>query len=359
VGLLLAAAVAATLALGGLAVVTGTHHRLYRYVLYPVVAHRVTQGAASRDEAVARLNEFVYVNVRSLWPAVPTIDDSAADTLIRGFGACDPAVMAFIRLAYELDVSGRMLFLRREDGVSPHTVAEVFLDGGWRVFDTLYGFVPRRPDGGVATKTDLAREPGLLRPSRAEPAWYRGADPVEVREVTADPLEAAASAIGRALAALPAWAVDRLQDLYLSLPPPRYVDVDGQVFEDYRTPDRRLFYAARNYQVFLRTAEAKAAYAGLLAQYPDSPYADDALYQTGLLELTQNGRPREAALTMETLGSRYPSSPWKGEAAFFQARALEAAGECARAKALYQEVARSDANGMEDARARLERLHCA
>ena len=45
-------------------------------------------------------------------------------------------------------MSGRMTFLHRADGVSPHTVAEVQLEGDWRVRDVFFGFAPTRARTG-------------------------------------------------------------------------------------------------------------------------------------------------------------------------------------------------------------------
>jgi hypothetical protein len=89
------------------------------------------------------------------------------EVLLRGFPFCDQAVYVFIHLLQEQEISGRMIFLYREDDVSLHTVAEVQLGGGWRVYDVLFGFTPLRPDGTIASVRDLVAEPALLGSSAA------------------------------------------------------------------------------------------------------------------------------------------------------------------------------------------------
>jgi tetratricopeptide (TPR) repeat protein len=358
------AVVVAVIAIGALGVSIlatskGYHHRLYRAFFYPVVAARVTLGASSGEDAVLRLHEFVYLNVRTPRGA-PVLDDSAADTLIRGFGYCDPAVMIFIRLLEEINISGRMTFLRRDDGVSPHTVSEVFLSDRWRVFDTLYGFVPRRPDGHLATAADLTTQSELLDLSRTKSEWYRNAQVyLTLGTKTSDLSDLLRSTLRVVATSIPDWLVDRLQDLYVLLPPPSYTTTAGTSFDDYSTPDGRQFFKARNFHVFLRTGEAESAYKELLRRYPESKHADAALYNLGLLELTQRRDPASALATLRILLEQHPDTGWASDARYLLARAYEESDDCYSAVRLHQGISTSSANGMEDARARLSRLKCA
>ena len=354
VRILLAGAMIGALAAGTLAVSRGSHHRIYHAVLYSIVAERVTRGASSPDHAVRRLQEFVYQNVRTPRGAA-ILDGSPADTLVPGFGYCDPAVMVFLRLLEQINIPGRMIFLRRDDGVSPHTVSEVFLDGEWRVFDVHYGFVPRRPDGKVATINDLTAQPMLLTLSRTRPEWYRNARAFTLERRRSGLIR---SMVRGLLTLTPEWLVDRFQDLYLLLPPPRYITTDGKLFEDYSASDSRLFFRARNYHVFLRTLQAESAYEELLRRYPESRYVDDSLYDLGLLALTQRQDHTSALARFRALLTAFPTTAWADEAAYFQARAYERAGDCDSAATLYRAVVARGRNGLEDARARLARFRC-
>jgi hypothetical protein len=336
-------------------------HSLYREFLYAVVAHRVTRGAASTESklaAVERLHEFVYLNVRTPYPWL--IYDSPADVLIRGSGYCDQAVLVFIHLLHHVGVPGRQTLLKRHDGVSPHTVSEVFLNGEWRVFDTLYGFVPRRPDGQPAAAVDFRSMPELLKGSRADPEWYRNTEvTVTLGNGGSEPDQA--STFGRfsgLVAWIPDWLADGVQDLYVLLRAPTYTTTTGEVVEDFRNPDSRLFFKARNFHVFLRARKTEAAYEELLRRYPSSDYADDAWYQLAQLRLSQLGDPGSALAALEVFFAQYPTSRWTEDARYLRARAEEEKGNCGRAAALYAELTEDGGNGMEDARMRLARLHC-
>jgi hypothetical protein len=337
----------------------GYHHRVYDAFFLAVVADRVAGESTSPADTVWRLHEFVNLNVRTP-VAAPVFDTHPGHVLLRGFGYCDQAVWLFVGLLAERDISGRMTWLRRADGSSPHTVSEVLLDGEWRVFDTFYGWVPRRPDGGLVSVRDLVAEPALLGLSRAQPEWYRHTrvtligGPERLRRDVSFRMRARVSVVQTLVAVTPRRIVDHLQDLYLRLP--LAPDPDTRVALD--SPERRLFVRARHYHAFLRTAEAVAAYTEWLGRYANDPAADDVLYALGVLRLTQGRDPVEAGTIFDTLLARYPASDWRNEAIYLDGLSHELAGDCRTAIRRYGEVVAGFANGLEDARLRLGRLKC-
>lgn len=340
------------LAVAVLGVRAGVHHELYRALFYPVVAQHAAGSADSPDATVVALEQFVYNNVRTPGD-VPDVDDTAADILERGYGYCDQAVLAFARLAAERGIPARMLFLYDDQGQSPHTVAQVYLDGDWRVVDVLYGVIPRRPDGQIATVADLLADPSLLGTSRIPVDWYRAAQPTD-----ATTTGAVTHWLGEQAARLPPAVIGLLQDAYLQLPAPTYVDSEGRLVEDFRTPDSRLFRIARNQQLFGRTDAALRTYYRLQSRFPGSAYADDALYQQALLNLLVQDRPDRAAGQLFKLLQAYPSTPWGSDALFFDGQAEVELGNCPAATGDFTRVVASGANGLEDARLQLETLSC-
>jgi hypothetical protein len=341
------------------AIARGYHHRVYDAFFLAVVAARVAGESTSPADTVWRLHEFVNLNIRTP-EAARVLDSPPGQVLLRGFGYCDQAVWLFISLLAERDISGRMTWLRRADGSSPHTVSEVLLDGQWRVFDTLYGWVPRRPDGGLVSVRDLVAEPALLGLSRAQPEWYRHTrvtllrGPELLRRGTSFWVRARVRAIQTLVAVTPRRIVDHLQDLYLRLP----LAPDPAARGALDSPQGRLFVRARHYHAFLRTAEAEAAYTEWLRRYSNNQAADEVLYALGVLRLTQGRDPAEAGTIFDTLLARYPASGWRDEATYFDGVSHELAGDCRTAIRRYGEVVAGFANGLEDARLRLGRLKC-
>lgn len=352
--------VVAGVAVGAWGVARGWHHGIYDAFLVPLVAHRVAGDVRAPEAVVDRLQDYVYLNLRMPFEA-PVLTTRNRDVLLRGFAYCDQAVYVFIHLLQEQEISGRMTYLHRADGVSPHTVAEVQLEGGWQVRDVLFDFDPTRPDGAGASVKDLVEQPRLLAESRVPVEWYQHAKVRMVRGPERRRQGGPAwpfvrqAAVRRMVALTPRWAADRLQDLYLRLPalPPK----DPRFETD---PEAgALFYRARHHHVLLRGAEAGAGYQEFLRRYPEHPATDHVLYYLGLLQFSQL---QDAAAAIETLGQlleRYPTTVWANEATYLLARAHAAANHCAAAAALYRRVIDANGGGREDATERLRHLACA
>ena len=343
------------------AVASGQMDRLYNALFFSVVAKRVIGSETDPVAMIERLEDFVHVNVRTP-PGSPVIDGPPALSLIRGFAFCDPAVLTFLRLVATRDIPGHLVALLDEDGVSPHSVGEVYINGAWRVFDILYGFVPRRPDGEVATREDVVNTPSIIRVSRTSSEWYRQ---VRILVDTEDDFQSAGHLLGQevmgTLATLaPAWVIDRLQDLYLAFATPDLPldPLEADTAPGVSADERRLFFRARHYQAFLRANDAEAAYRELLRRYPHSVYADDAIFHLGVLQLTQRGDAAGALAMFAALAERYPESAWRADAEYFTAQAYERLGACEEAVARYRAIADDTTNATERARMALERLNC-
>jgi hypothetical protein len=89
-------------------------------------------------------------------PSFPSVvDDHPFGTLVRGRGFCDPQAMAFVTLLREIGLRGQVLFLKNQDGISPHTVATVELNNETYVVDPLYGAIPSTTDGEWLTLEEI------------------------------------------------------------------------------------------------------------------------------------------------------------------------------------------------------------
>ena len=156
----------------------------------------------------------------------------------------------------------------------------------------------------------------------------------------------------------PDRVIDLIQDLYLRLPPPRWPLIPEGDRDILGSEERRLYFRGRNYQLFFRARDAARAYRTLVDRYPASRYADDALYQFGLIELILRADPGATLATLDTLRERHAASALLEDARYLEARADEAAGRCSAAAQLYREIGEEDVYGREDARMRLGQLAC-
>lgn len=103
---------------------------------YRETAARLLAGRTRDRERLATLMAWTHDNVRPQYAApARVISDNFYDIVRRGFGYCDQSAHVFLTLAHYSGYEGRMLFLRRADGVSPHSVAEVRVGERWIVVD--------------------------------------------------------------------------------------------------------------------------------------------------------------------------------------------------------------------------------
>jgi hypothetical protein len=130
---------------------------------FRATAARLTEGKHDDLERLRALQQWTTTNVRAQY-AGPTriVADNFYDIVRRGFGYCDQSAHVFATLARFAGYDSRMWFLRREDGVSPHTVAQVHVSGKWVVVDPWLGVVWHNQAAELLTVEDVLVAPELL-----------------------------------------------------------------------------------------------------------------------------------------------------------------------------------------------------
>lgn len=134
----------------------------YREIGYKIISKNITRGLESNQKRAIHLMEylhenlFIYIN--------PDIHSGRPfDQLRDGAAYCDYLSNNLGALLAKIGIRGRYVFLLDKNGVSPHTISEVFLDGEWRFFDPLYGLYSiKSREGTLATLHDISQDPSLL-----------------------------------------------------------------------------------------------------------------------------------------------------------------------------------------------------
>jgi hypothetical protein len=321
----------AAAALLGLGLQTGMQHRLYDELLYARVARDVTAGARTDAERVDRLTQYVFTNVHV--PSEPILDDDGppAETLTSGYGFCDQQVRLFMQLAAKAGLATREIFLLdTATGTSPHTVAEVREGSQWAFVDVLFGYDATRPDGSPATLQDvIASSDPIIRLAGLQASDYENA------RVQLEMQPGLAEAFWRLL---PSGLVDRMQDAYVALPAPS-IPVPGGLSR-FDQPDERLYWQARNFQLFGRNELASSTYDTLLASYPSSALANDARYNAAVM--ASSDAPQEALHHLNQLQSHQPAPAMRDDGLFLAGQILENLADkraCENALGLFDRVA--------------------
>ncbi len=130
---------------------------------FRATAQRLTAGLNDDSARIEALMRWTHENVAP-HVAGPTrlVTDQNYSIVRRGFAYCDQTNHVFATLATYAGYDAHLLFLWKDDGVSPrtspHTVAEARVGGRWIVVDAWQGIVWRAPDGTLLTRMDATPE---------------------------------------------------------------------------------------------------------------------------------------------------------------------------------------------------------
>jgi len=112
-----------------------------RAFFYKKTAVAIVKGLKSNREKVMALFNWTCENVQS----PPAGKDTAAlpiDIIKRGYGGCDRSAWVLVALAQQLGYPAHIFYMiNPETNTSPHTIAQIFLDGKWVLFDTYKSLV--------------------------------------------------------------------------------------------------------------------------------------------------------------------------------------------------------------------------
>lgn len=203
----------------------------YQRLLFQLIADRVTTGARDPQEAVVALLDYVHTRVYTPPARKPIGDVEPLEILGSGRGLCDQQANVFIQLVRTIPLDGRLVFLRTAEGVSPHSIAEVYLHGAWRVADPFFGLVVRDREGLLATRQAIAQDPTLLTHHPSVQALQTLGSTIDF-EAIARLYQSPPTVfntwrgkrkvwVDRHPALVQAWMITVLQDLYFTLPQAR------------------------------------------------------------------------------------------------------------------------------------------
>ena len=351
----------------------GTLKRAYQHVTYEVLVHRASPGRASEVKVVSDLMTFLHWRM-NVTADTPSRDRPFLDVAVDGTAYCNQIAVGLAHLLAKKGIQGRLAMLRNKQGVSPHSVTEVFLDGRWVLVDPLNGIFPGADRGGVTLRElgadfspieNLPVVGGKHRLSAVASDGSRRDDFVEwYRSFIVSPIGPDRPGISFVRGQRPKQRrVIRLTALYYQ--------VFGRAFSSYvqdiyfvrnrswfpeRNLPRKNLAAARKYALHARWHKALPLYREVLASAA-GPAREDALFFSGMA-LLEAERPRPALKALNTLAGEFPGGGgrWKGIVHFYRGEALRALGLLGKAEEAYRMAPR---NLLTPARRRLTSLSVA
>lgn len=288
----------------------------YRLLSDRVIADRETVGLNSKEEIILKLFAFTHNHIFLPKGATPYAG-KPLDYLIKAIGWCDYQAKVFNVLLSEKGIPSRYAMLMDKDGVSRHTISEVYFHNRWAVFDPLEYTCFKLANGEYATLDDLSQNPEIIfvhpklkyieatnkNEFEAKKSWYKSMFPLPMEPVRSAVFLKRITIFDRILD-LYAFLFGRLftytyQDIYLKKKLPSFKEIDY-----------RLFYAARNYKFYGRRDLAINTYLKIIKDFPDSKYCDDSIFFLALLYADLDGDYKMARTVLNKLILNYPDSEW-------------------------------------------------
>ena len=286
---------------------------VYRESSYAYIAHKETEGLSDPADILLELFDYVSFNL-TVSGYYRVVDENPLNDLVRGVAWCDQQAFVLMTLLDKKNINSR------ERDLHHHTIAEVLIDGEWKLVDPMFGVVFRRKgDTRIATLQDLVASDGAalvsgkIEASRVyEPQWL--GDYVKLYTPTEGRWE---NGIGPPLRDwrpkdLIRTSIDLIIDLGRRIYGQRYIywyqDHYLQTKDDLADPGQKWFrhylekpndqayrthYQARNYHLYGRYSLALRCYDTVITAFPESRWAVESRYYRGMVYL-EEGRHQQA-----------------------------------------------------------------
>jgi hypothetical protein len=291
-------------------------NRAYIDLTYRVIANKEARLAKSKEDIILRFfdyaNRHIFVPERS----VPG-EANLLDYLVTGVGWCDHQANVFNKLLSKKDIPARYVYLKDKEGVSPHTVSEVYFNNRWVIFDPQDYLYFKLDDGNYATLNDISQRPQIILShvklkslETTDKDAYEGSK-VFWQRLFPLPMEPERSAPWTERNSI----FTEILDLYVTCFGKRFINAYQDIYlrltlAPIKQIDYRLFFAARNYQIYYRRDLAIDRYMSLIKNYPESKYSDDGLFFLALLYIDIDHDYEMAKDTFHKLIVSYPGSEW-------------------------------------------------
>lgn len=297
------------------------------------VSARLVRGKASDEERIAALLVWTHENVRPGYAAPDRVErDGVYDIVRRGFGSCDQSAHVFATLAHYAGYEVRLALLRKRNGVSPHTVAEMRLADRWIMVDPWLGVMLRDAGGKLLSVADFASRPELLREFEyANSRWLTTGDfrrATVLRTFPYQDLSAFLQKVRNRMGQLPV-----VPTVGAIRPATAESGSLTQVAGKIPSAEEIVQYdAARRAHLEGRYLEAVSQYEAVLETVLDRTISDSAHFFAALARL-RAGQARTAINAFDRALKDSPGTPWRNSVLYYRAEAKESLGDEEGAKA--------------------------
>lgn len=304
-----------------------TNHIYYRLV-YHVIVDRETSGCHNDEEKALGL--FKYVVDHEYAQGIP-YKCKPMESLIYAEAYCDFQARTLNALLGIVGIPSRYAMLLDKDGISPHTLNEVFLDRKWCVFDTLTNNIFRDSQGNMLSLEEISDHPELI---------YNDHRMLILKEYNKDEYNNFGVWFSRMfpMPALPRRSIptmfqshifDYISDAYFKVFGYNFFNFYQDIYLKFKKnysdqDDFRLFFMARNYHLSYRRDLAGKFYNALLKEYPQSKYIEDTIFFSGILYFEERNFSKSVEF-LKVILDKY-SQKWRNAAYYYLGQAYDFMG---------------------------------
>lgn len=125
------------------------------------IINNVTRNARNDSEKMISLLNYVHETITDGSPLYKPTPVTIKDFFIEKQGSCDQQSNALCELAKYADFPGGLVGLGKTNYRDFHTVAEIYVNGRWGVFDPMYGMAYQKEDGSFISAEEIHYNPIL------------------------------------------------------------------------------------------------------------------------------------------------------------------------------------------------------
>lgn len=324
-----------------------TAYYAYKEITYLTIVNHLVSHENSKEMNAITLSNYFYHNLFSPTETMP-IDKDVYNDLIRGVAWCDQRSWGLATLLGKIGVANRMIMTRNPNGISNHTVSEVFIAGKWFLLDPMFGLFIQDEEGELLSYADICNNPQafyscpqMLMLKAINPYKYKKVkecfttnifyhhplkpiiwhSPLESKDIKRKIATAVLDFYGNIFGDSFAYFY---QDIYL-------------VFYSASGKAERLYFKARNYDIYDRYTLARDVYTKFVAEFIDSPQVEDAMFFLALLD-NKNKNLEASIRAFNILLEKYPNTRWKRIAYYYLGYSYELLKNYQSAKDYYRKA---------------------
>ena len=263
--------------------------------------------------------------------------------MVFGEAYCDFQARTLNSLLGAIGIPSRYAMLFDDQGISRHTVNEVFLNGKWCVFDITMNIIFRGAERDFVSLEDISAATSIIQdqekmlvlkdyyPQHCERSlsWYKSMFPMPQVPERSTPVIYQSHLVD--------WIVDAYYKIFKRNLFYAYQDLYLKIKKTDQPEDFRLFFSGRNYHLGYRLKKAERKYIELLEKFPESEYADDALFFIGMLYFDEGDYGQ--AIDYLTRVSAGESSQWGAPVYYYLGRSYGLLGDTAESLKAYRSMA--------------------